>query len=66
VMAPPGIPPGSLTDDQIANVLTYIRNEWGNSASAISAEEVARVRASLKDRPAMQMFTAAELTPPVQ
>lgn len=66
VMAPPGIPPGSLTDDQIANVLTYIRNEWGNSASAISAEEVARVRASLEGRPAMQMFTAAELTPPVQ
>jgi len=66
VMAPPGIPPGSLTDEQIANVLTYIRNDWGNSASAISAEEVARVRASLKGRPAMQMFTAAELTPPIQ
>jgi len=66
VMAPPGIPPGSLTDEQIANVLTYIRNDWGNSASAISAEEVARVRASLDGRPAMQMFTAAELTPPVQ
>ena len=38
VMAPPGIPPGSLTDEQIANVLTYIRNDWGNSASAVSAE----------------------------
>jgi len=63
VMAPPGIPPGSLTDDQIANVLTYIRNDWGNSASAVSAEEVATVRASLKGRAPMQMFTAAELTP---
>ena len=63
VMAPPGIPPGSLTDDQIANVLTYIRNDWGNSASAVSAEEVAAVRASLVGRAPMQMFTAAELTP---
>ena len=63
VMAPPGIPPGSLTDDQMANVLTYIRNDWGNSASAVSAEEVATVRASLKGRAPMQMFTAAELTP---
>ena len=63
VMAPPGIPPGSLTDDQIANVLTYIRNEWGNSASAVSADEVATVRASLKGRAPMQMFTAAELSP---
>jgi len=63
VMAPPGIPPGSLTDDQIANVLTYIRNDWGNSASAVSADEVATVRSSLKGRAPMQMFTAAELTP---
>ena len=66
VMAPPGIPPGSLTDEQIANVLTYIRNDWGNSASAVSAEEVATVRESLKGRAPMQMFTAAELTTPVQ
>ena len=66
VMTPPGIPAGSLTDDQIANVLTYIRNDWGNSASAVSAEEVATVRASLKGRAPMQMFTAAELTTPIQ
>ena len=62
VMAPPGIPPGSLTDSQIADVLTYIRNEWGNSASAVSASEVAVVRAATKDRGAMQMWTAAELS----
>jgi cytochrome c oxidase cbb3-type subunit 2 len=66
VMAPPGIPPGSLTDEQIANVLTYIRNDWGNSASAVSPEEVATVRASLTGRAPMQMFTAAELSSPVQ
>ena len=40
VMAPPGIPPGSLTDEQIANVLTYIRNDWGNSTSAVSLKRL--------------------------
>ena len=61
VMAAPGIPPGSLTDQQIADVLTYIRNDWGNSASSVSESEVAHVRASIKDRAPMQMWTAAEL-----
>ena len=66
VMAPPGIPPASLTDDQIANVLTYIRNDWGNSASAVTSDEVATVRKSLNGRAPMQMFTAAELSPDVK
>lgn len=60
-MPPPGIPPGTLTDNQIADVLTYIRNSWGNSASAVTTEEVASVRASIEGRAAMQMWTAAEL-----
>lgn len=34
-----------LKDEQIAAILTYIRNEWGNSASPISAEQVATIRA---------------------
>jgi mono/diheme cytochrome c family protein len=33
-----------LKDDQIAMILTYIRNEWGNSAPPITAEQVAKVR----------------------
>ena len=61
VMIAPGVPPGSLTDQQIADVLTYIRNDWGNSASAVSPEEVANVRGFVKDRGQMQMWTAAEL-----
>ncbi len=60
-MPPPGIPPGSLTDQQIADVLTYIRNDWGNSASSVSPAEVAAVRSTLKDRAPMQMWTAQEL-----
>lgn len=33
-----------LKDDDIAQVLTYIRSQFGNSASAISPEEVSEVR----------------------
>lgn len=34
----------SYNDAQIAQVLTYIRSEWGNSAGPITAEAVAEVR----------------------
>ena len=50
-----------LDDQQIADVLTYIRNEWGNSVSAISPEEVKAVRDSEKDRELTSMWTNAEL-----
>ena len=33
-----------LSDQQIADIATYIRNAWGNRASAVSAAEVAKVR----------------------
>ncbi len=33
-----------LTDQQVADVLTYIRSNFGNDASAITAEQVAEVR----------------------
>ncbi|MBA4138409.1 MAG: cytochrome C [Opitutus sp.] len=41
---------GILRDDQIANVLTYIRSEWGNDAPAVTAEQVAAIRAELGAR----------------
>ena len=50
-----------LNDQQIADVLTYIRNEWGNSVSAISPEEVKAVRDSHKNRELTSMWTEAEL-----
>ena len=37
-----------LGNEEIANVLTYIRESFGNSASAVTAEEVAKVRESLE------------------
>lgn len=35
---------GYLTDEKIAEVLTYIRSNFGNAASAVTPQEVARVR----------------------
>lgn len=44
---PYGMPPfvHTLQDDEIADVLTYTRNAWGNEARAISAADVKRHRA---------------------
>ncbi len=46
------MPPWShLGDDAIANILTFVRNSWGNSGEAVSREAVAEVRASTKRPP---------------
>jgi mono/diheme cytochrome c family protein len=37
-----------LSDTQIAQVLTYIRNNFGNNSSLVSTLEVKKVRAELK------------------
>lgn len=37
-----------LGDGEIANVLTYIRENFGNKASAVTPEEVAKIREALK------------------
>ncbi len=34
---------GQLKDDEIAAVITYIRNSWGNTGSAVTAKDVAAV-----------------------
>lgn len=38
----------TLTDQQIADVLTYVRNSFGNKASAVGVAEVKAVRAKTK------------------
>jgi mono/diheme cytochrome c family protein len=49
-----------ITDDQtIAALATYIRQEWGNNASAVSPEKVAEIREAEKSRPTQ--WTAEEL-----
>ena len=37
---------GKMSDQQIADVTTFIRNAWGNAAPAVSAAEVAKARRS--------------------
>jgi nitrite reductase (NO-forming) len=38
-------PMSQLNDDAIANILTYVRNSWGNTGDPVSADEVTAVRA---------------------
>ena len=50
-----GVPPMTafknlLNDEELAAVLTFVRNTWGNSSSTISADTVKRVRAATSDR----------------
>ena len=38
-----------LDDAQVADLLTYIRNNWGNTAAPVSADSVGKIRARLRD-----------------
>jgi mono/diheme cytochrome c family protein/glucose/arabinose dehydrogenase len=50
---------GVLSDDQIADVLTYIRREWGHTSSLIDAATVKETRTSTVGR--TRPWTAEEL-----
>ena len=41
---------GMLKDDDVAAVLTYVRNSFGNKASAVTPEKVKQVRADIKNK----------------
>ena len=50
-----GVPPMTafrslLKDDELAAVLTFVRNTWGNQAAAVLPETVGRVREATRDR----------------
>ena len=50
-----GVPPMTAvgmfyTDEEIAAVLTYVRNSWGNDASVIKQDDVARIREATRSR----------------
>lgn len=47
------------TDEQLADVLSYIRNSWGNKAPVVTPEQVKKVRADLGGR--TQPYTGDEL-----
>lgn len=61
---PPGGAGIALSDEEAAAVLTHVRSAWGNSASAITPQQVATERAA--PRAATGPTTAEELSPLLQ
>ncbi len=49
-----------LTDQEIADVLTYVRSSWGNAAAAVSAEQVKEQRTATKGKSGA--YTEEQLT----
>jgi nitrite reductase (NO-forming) len=49
----------SLSDQEIADVLTYVRSAFGNNGAAVTSSEVAAVREETKSR--LTPYTEAEL-----
>ena len=49
----------TLTDAKIADVITYIRQEWGNKGGPVSAAQIAALRKELANHP--ESFTEATL-----
>jgi len=47
-----------LKDDEIADVLTYVRNEWGNSGPEVSVDQVKAVREATKGQATMYQAEA--------
>jgi hypothetical protein len=41
----------TLTDKQIADVMTYERSEWGNTATPVTPEQIAALRKELGSHP---------------
>ena len=39
-----------LEDEQLAALLTYIRNEWGHLETAVSVAQVAKIRSETETR----------------
>lgn len=39
---------GSLTDDELADIVTFMRSAWGNQGSHVTASQISKVRAQLE------------------
>jgi mono/diheme cytochrome c family protein len=48
----------TLSDTEIAAVLTYVRQEWGNRATAVKPEEVTALREATRTRGSPGLWTA--------
>jgi len=59
-----GVPPmtavgAMFTDTEVAAVLTYVKNSWGNDSGMVSADQVKKIREATKGR--TQFYTPDEL-----
>ena len=50
---------GMLKDDEVASVLTFVRNHFGNKSGPVTVEEVKQVRAAQPGR--MMFYTVDQL-----
>ncbi len=50
----------TMTDAALADIATYVRNEWSNAAAPVKAEEFTKIREATKDRNG-KPYTEAEL-----
>ena len=41
-------PMSQLRDDEVANILTFMRNSWGNQGEPVTAKEVTDIRVKIK------------------
>jgi mono/diheme cytochrome c family protein/glucose/arabinose dehydrogenase len=58
------LPMGTQTDEWIANIASYVRNQFGNSAPFITPEQVARMRRATATRKGMWTPTELEASLP--
>jgi mono/diheme cytochrome c family protein len=59
------VPMGTQKDDWVAAIASYIRNSFGNSASFVSPDDVARVRVATASRKTSWTVAEIETTLPV-
>lgn len=55
-----------LKDEEIADVLTYVRNSWGNEGPEVLPDQVAAVREAVKDQAGMFQIDALLKEHPLQ
>ncbi|MEO8480660.1 MAG: sorbosone dehydrogenase [Acidobacteriota bacterium] len=54
------IPMGANSDEWVAGIASYVRNNFGNNSGMVTPADVARVRASIAKRKTMWTMTEAE------
>jgi mono/diheme cytochrome c family protein len=54
----------TLGDQKVADVLTYVRSEWGNTGSPVTREQIAALRKELASHPASYTEPDIQAVPP--